>query len=436
MVDKKLSQFDEVSTGDVEYFPVLDNETKNKKVLASNIISRTNCFTEIRQDINLSLTNGTLTLIAGSKVYVPNGVGVFDSYTLSSDAGSGDISAISSDYVFFVDSSGNLAGAQKSNCYSGTAEPTGSSGVFWYDTTNNVVKRHDGTDWVSGFSLPFCVVSSGASSIEQTFNGFGYIGNTRYVLPGVKGLLPNGRNADGTLKNTAFSIESVLTATSSVEGSGLPLMLKSDELSILTDATYNEESNLNVNSSGANLARAIVGTWSADSNGAITGLKPKNVFRIQDADESVSKHGDTMDGALKIGADSNEKLQLFFKNHTKGSLPSSTVYTSLEINDKNNLPSEDYANTRVGVLEASVSTTGNVTTTLAAYKNEVGSTTNARINIVQEAGGAAYATAPTPSSTGDNSTKISTTAWFNNKVKVVSSLPSSPDSNVYYFVTG
>lgn len=45
----------------------------------------TNCITKIPQDINLVLSEGTLTLKAGSKVYVPNGPGVFDSVTLAND---------------------------------------------------------------------------------------------------------------------------------------------------------------------------------------------------------------------------------------------------------------------------------------------------------------------------------------------------------------
>jgi hypothetical protein len=41
--------------------------------------------------------------------------------------------------------------------------------------------------------------------------------------------------------------------------------------------------------------------------------------------------------------------------------------------------------------------------------------------------------APTPA-VSSNSTNIATTAWFNNKMKVVSSLPSSPVSGVFYFI--
>ena len=42
----------------------------NNAVDYSNV---TNCITKIPQDIKLELNNGTLTLKAGSKVYVPNG---------------------------------------------------------------------------------------------------------------------------------------------------------------------------------------------------------------------------------------------------------------------------------------------------------------------------------------------------------------------------
>ena len=45
----------------------------------------TNCITAIPQDIKLELNNGSLTVKAGSKVYIPNGPGVFDEVTTSSD---------------------------------------------------------------------------------------------------------------------------------------------------------------------------------------------------------------------------------------------------------------------------------------------------------------------------------------------------------------
>ena len=44
-------------------------------------------------------------------------------------------------------------------------------------------------------------------------------------------------------------------------------------------------------------------------------------------------------------------------------------------------------------------------------------------------------TSPTPA-TSDNSTKIATTAYINNKLQVVSELPANPDPNVFYYVVG
>jgi hypothetical protein len=63
----------------------LSNLTSQGQNIANWSTNVTNCITEIPQDIKLELNNGTLTLKAGSKVYVPNGAGVFDVVTVPSD---------------------------------------------------------------------------------------------------------------------------------------------------------------------------------------------------------------------------------------------------------------------------------------------------------------------------------------------------------------
>ena len=50
------------------------------------------------------------------------------------------------------------------------------------------------------------------------------------------------------------------------------------------------------------------------------------------------------------------------------------------------------------------------------------------------ADGKPFAYAPTPQSTASNSGDVVTTAWFNQKMQVVSALPASPDPNVFYFI--
>ncbi|MBO7732877.1 MAG: DUF2612 domain-containing protein [Methanobrevibacter sp.] len=165
----------------------------------------------VPEDIKLELDSGTLTLKAGSKVYVPNGSGVFNIYIVQIDSGSGDISTISEPYMFFVNTASNsLSATTIGNIYSGQTAPTASIGTFWYDTTNNSVKRYNGSSWVSGFSLPICIISSGATSIKQVFNGFGYIGNELFVVKDVSANVPMGFNDDGTALFETYTTDRVL----------------------------------------------------------------------------------------------------------------------------------------------------------------------------------------------------------------------------------
>ena len=56
------------------------------------------------------------------------------------------------------------------------------------------------------------------------------------------------------------------------------------------------------------------------------------------------------------------------------------------------------------------------------------------LNIVMHPDGTTYTNAPTPS-VSSNNTNIATTAYINTKFQTVSSLPSSPNADTYYFVT-
>lgn len=194
---------------------------ENKNTLTTNCI--TNCITEIPQDIKLELNNGVLTLKAGSKVYVPNGFEAdgttpkFDEVTID-----GDLISSQRNYdltnVMFVENN-VLTPRRNDFISSGSTAPSSPLEHWtWYDTTNNIIKRYNGSTWTTdnNISFPLAIVkstvSSSYTSIDQTFNGFGYIGSTVFVLPNVKGLAPNGRNEDGTLKNVSWQTKTVLTA--------------------------------------------------------------------------------------------------------------------------------------------------------------------------------------------------------------------------------
>ena len=114
-------------------------------------------------------------------------------------------------FLFYNNTNGYLNVVAESTVYSGTTEPT--APYAWYDITNNVIVRNTGSSTFN-YSLPLakviCNSSNQISSIDQIFNGFGYIGSHGFALPGIKGLIPDGRNSDGTLKSIEYTQEDVL----------------------------------------------------------------------------------------------------------------------------------------------------------------------------------------------------------------------------------
>ena len=187
-----------------------------KSDIQSNLLNyTTNRILEIPQDIKLELNNGTLTLKAGSKVYVPNGVGTFKAVTITSDVSTARTD--SQDCILWYNTdNGTIQLFPSILFYSGATAPSGYQFMFWYDITNNKCKvtSTSGSTWVEGKSFPICVVSTDGtkiSAIKQIFNGFGYIGSTVFVFPNVKSQSSIGRNADGTCTNLVRTVSSVLT---------------------------------------------------------------------------------------------------------------------------------------------------------------------------------------------------------------------------------
>lgn len=180
--------------------------SKQDIATAVNYDNITNCITEIPQDIKLEIVDGAVVLKAGSKVYVPNGAGVFDVVDILNDVRyvySGTeqlILLVSNTGKQLIVSGKGLTVSGATDSLSGTAYHT------WYDTTNNVINRYNASAsepaYLCSFPIAVITVSNGVvTSIDQVFNGFGYIGGTIFALPGIKGLVPNGRNADGTLNS-------------------------------------------------------------------------------------------------------------------------------------------------------------------------------------------------------------------------------------------
>lgn len=205
--------------------PASDNSTKAATTaMVHSYMSalRSNCIAEMPQDIIMTLSEGTLTLKSGSVVTYPDGTQVQMTADVSTTL------ALNRTWMVFYDGLGHLQVREPSNCHSGSEAPTGAPHMVWYDTTNNVIKTtaDGGSTWSGSWSFPVAImtVSGGAiSSIDQIFNGVGYIGSALFALPGVSCLIPNGRNEDGTLKNTV-SVDTVVHVTE-LTGTGTRYLL-------------------------------------------------------------------------------------------------------------------------------------------------------------------------------------------------------------------
>lgn len=269
----------------------LGNITDGAKNVASWSSNVTNCITEIPQDIKLELNAGALTLKAGSKIYVPNGFEQdgttphFDTVVIENDMNTA-YSNVGVLMLFWSSSFNYIFGYDITYCNSGSSVPSNFTGWFYNTTTNTINQYQSGTIIQNRtVSFPLGIIttdSSSIKSIDQVFNGFGYIGSTVFALPGVKGLIPNGRNADGTLNNTVTNdyntVKTVQVNTSTAKiamyvGGGLGSQTNGFEL--------NEQENFNYDSgvltNALEVARVIV-----DSNSRITAFSSKTAFHSVD----------------------------------------------------------------------------------------------------------------------------------------------------------
>ena len=277
--------------------------------------NRTNCITKIPQDIKLELKDGVLTLKAGSKVYIPNGVGVFDEVVIESDISSSPTYDGTSKMLLYyrkisLGSGFVLDCASLSIIFSQSGAPNNpGNGWVWYDTTNNAIKRYNtnNSTWeILSSTLPVAEVqstSNAITSIDQVFNGFGYIGNTVFALPGVEGLIPNGRNADGSLKNIKFTTTSVLTYTRTWDtqtkqtwfiDKDLSMFIydyyieSTEEPSTINTIWYNPNTNITYRKgdSGNFVELPCIPLSSVDNGGKISSFSPKNVFQAVDRNDT------------------------------------------------------------------------------------------------------------------------------------------------------
>ena len=206
----------------------------------------TNCLLEIPQRIKYELTSeGALTIKAGTVLIFPYGTEA-PTLTIGSKFFNTSYTVIDYQYeggkLFYwveiptdrvityfnldpnlmlaFNSSSSYAIAQSKYCTSGDTSPSALSvRQFWYDQTKNFIYNYTLNSTVPDnevLAFPVLLVNCTAIdvfSITQAFNGLGYIGSTIWVDKGVKGLIPNGINSDGTLNVKLLETSRIFTTT-------------------------------------------------------------------------------------------------------------------------------------------------------------------------------------------------------------------------------
>lgn len=205
---------------------------------------RTNGITYIPQDIKFEIVDSTTpTLYAGSEVWVPYGTaapelsigdtlnsGIITSivwdgaklfYKVKYDTDlSIDITLDPARLEFVTSISPSHSFWWFNPVYSQDTAPSGFGRyALWYDTAENIVKITNdfGSTWQNYASLPvgvFTMAGIGATKkVKHVFNGFGYIGTTVFAVPGVKGLMADGLNEDGSYKSIERTFDRLVMRT-------------------------------------------------------------------------------------------------------------------------------------------------------------------------------------------------------------------------------
>lgn len=282
----------------------------------------TNCLLEVPQRIKYTLENGTLTIKAGSVVIVPYGttdrtsefpVGatfIHDNFKVYDTQFADGKFFVLAELVNDIASGGETTDARQRSVFvnltlknvstyvysgSGTADYTGTSNYALYRTDENVMKLFTTTSGLRAdiLSLPIgrCTADGVhfVGTIDQIFNGMGYIGSTVWVDKGVKGLSPNGRNEDGSLKNTELTVDKLITRTFNTT-ENVVLALYVNSISKTSFETYTYKENENINYSGSNVWDTCVIGSSTLTNGVISNFQPKQPFRAVDHSELEEVH--------------------------------------------------------------------------------------------------------------------------------------------------
>lgn len=457
-------------------------QSTSVNISLTNTPYTTNRILEIPQDIKLELNNGTLTLKAGSKVYLPNGFEAdgttpkFDEVVIANDVIQTN-GFNTQHFMSYQPSLNNFSHfIQGYNLFSEATDPTGvPTTACNYNTALNKMRSTEdgGSSWSDvDYSLPFAISTSNSSqytSIDQVFNGFGYIGSTVFALPGVKVQIPNGRNEDGTCKAILTTLASVKTQTftnaaqrgwylqpngassgnSPVYSDTQPSQNYIRWFSQKNNQWYDTHSSPELNSKTYVLPLAVFNT---DSTGKIASFEPYTV------DSVLNSNLSNLSAAGQAKFDAKANVSNTVTTDTNQTISGSKRFTqpsegmSVELTADTNqqtIPSV-FCLRQLGLYRNATYSKGDgFTSWLQGYRGSDGHTSSVLyvrrflesdsqeiINYLQatvtpDGTPISYTKTPPAFCTGE---EIVTAAWVDSKMQVVSALPANPNPNVFYFI--
>lgn len=204
----------------------------NRELITKNLLNyTTNRILEIPQDIKCEISDNRLVIKAGSKIWYPDGFDAdgitpkFSFVTIANDIISGKYGAGRSCFVVYsFNDEHPIEWSSARSFFSRETQPE-ANWYIWYDTSANRIKLHNKTDgYDTNVTFPICAITEnpesasglhdgGVKSVDQIYNGFGYISSTLFALPGVKCLAANGIDNIGRALSNNYIINDVLIRT-------------------------------------------------------------------------------------------------------------------------------------------------------------------------------------------------------------------------------
>ncbi len=203
----------------------VSSSTLNTHIIGQYISNYIKSITK-KVDVELNTSTSTITLKSGSKVYVPNGVGVFDEITIVNDVTCDtSITWTGNGVLHYIPDSGTIFISASFDCITKSSWTPDDQYEVIYNTTENAIRftSDTGTTWTPNMSIPFAYVRADGSNIVeilQVFDGFSYHGSSIFSFPGITYEIPNGRTDSGVLTNLEYTTSSVYTVSNSTNESG------------------------------------------------------------------------------------------------------------------------------------------------------------------------------------------------------------------------